>query len=132
MSCLQEYLQNTGRWEAERRTGPLFLSYAKPFKPVKSGTIAKYVLAVIGSAGIDIKTFTAHSTRGASTSLAYQQAGLSLKEISKAAGCSSCKTFAKHYKKPIVRNFGSAVLNYSVIHRENTVACTDHSYSIQL
>ena len=55
-------------------------------------------------AGINVKTFTSHSTRGASTSKAAAN-GLTLKEINRAAGWSNVsKTFQKHYNKTVIGN----------------------------
>ena len=87
----------------------LFVSYAKPHKAVSSKTIARYVLDILGKAGVDIVTFGAHSVRGASTSKAKQS--LSLAEISQAAGWSGCAMFAKRYDRPILANMGGALLH---------------------
>ena len=59
-------------------------------------------------AGINVKTLTSNSTRGASTSKAAAN-GLTLKEINRAAGWSNVsKTFQKHYNKTVIgnKNFG--------------------------
>ena len=66
---VEKYLLATNRFTKNLRKGPLFLSYAYP-KPISNRTIAKYVVKFLGMAGIDLTTFSAHSTRGASTSLA--------------------------------------------------------------
>ena len=87
-----------------------FLSYSKPFKPVSSTTIARWVTDILSRAGINTTTFTAHSTRSASTSKA-KQTNLSISEIMKAAGWSSERTFATFYKKPILHNYGSSILD---------------------
>ena len=107
VSCLVQYLHMTGRSKKETKIGPLFLSYAN-HKPIKSGTIAKYVVAMMEQVGINISTFSAHSCRGASTSAAKRS--LSLKEIRKAAGWTSCSTFARFYDRRIDKNFGEAIL----------------------
>ena len=77
--------------------------------PIPSATIARYTKTFTELAGIYITVFTAHSTRSSSTSKA-NNAGLSKKDIQKAAGWSSSSTFTKHYKLPIQRNFGSVIL----------------------
>ena len=59
----------------------------------------------LGLAGIDITVFTAHSTRKASSSKGNNM-GITLKDISKAAGWRNNSTFAKHYKLPIIKKFG--------------------------
>ena len=51
---------------------PLFLSYIKPHKPVKTCSIARLVKRVLSLSGIDTSHFTAHSTRSAATSSEYK------------------------------------------------------------
>ena len=48
----------------------LFISVRKPHKPVKPATIGHWIKGYLKGAGIDTQTFSAHSTRGASTSKA--------------------------------------------------------------
>ena len=60
-------------------------------------------------AGIDITVFTTHSTRSASTSKANNM-GLSLKDISKAAGWKGGSTFQKFYKFKVDKNFGTTLM----------------------
>ena len=60
--------------------------------------------------GIDITIFTAHSTRSASTSTADNM-GLSIKDIQKAAGWSGDSTFRKYYNLPVLKYFGSEIVN---------------------
>ena len=62
------------------------------------------------SADIDTNTFSAHSTRGASTSKA-KQVGVSALGILKAANWSSTSTFCRFYHGPLNSGlFGSEVL----------------------
>ena len=56
--------------------------------------------------GVDVTVFGSHSTRSASTAH-FKKKGLSMKEINKAAGWSSSKTFAKRYNEPTVDESGS-------------------------
>ena len=51
---------------------PLFLSYIKPHRPVKTCSIARWVKRVLSLSGIDTSLFTAHSTRSVATSSAYK------------------------------------------------------------
>ena len=121
VSCLESYLILTGRESKESRTGPLFLSYAHPFLPVKASTIARYVRTMMKEAGIDTVTFSAHSARGASTS-GVKSKGLSMAHICKSAGWSGCQTFARHYNKPIQEeDFSSCLLRASVTETVRTV-----------
>ncbi|CAC5419838.1 unnamed protein product [Mytilus coruscus] len=63
---LHEYLERTNKLRFNNTQ--LFLSFQKPYKPVKKGTIAKWIKQVLILAGIDMTIFTPHSTRGAATS----------------------------------------------------------------
>jgi len=87
----------------------LLISPSKPYKGVKSSTIGRWLRKVLADAGIDTKTFAAHSTRSASTSCAKAK-GLSVMEIARAAGWKNCRTFAEHYDKLAESNFGNAIL----------------------
>ena len=78
----------------------LVLSPHYPHYPVKSGTIAKYVAKLITSSGIELKQFSAHSTRSSTTSKATEL-GMSIKDICKGAGWKSENTFRKFYQLPI-------------------------------
>ena len=88
-----------------------FISYAPPYKPVSSRTLAKWVSDILHKAGIHNKTFKSHSLRSASTSDSFS-GGLSLTEIAKAAGWTNVETFGKLYNKPVIDNsFGNSLLN---------------------
>ena len=102
------YLDQTKQLRSNDKTG-LFLSYKAPHSVVVSTTLARYVCSILSEAGIDVKTFAAHSTRSASTSKVSKT--LSLTEINKAAGWTNCTTFANHYNCQIEENFGTALLN---------------------
>ena len=86
------------------------ISYVKPHKAVTSATISRWVCAILQSPGIDIKSFSAHSTRAAATTKS-NLTGLSLLDIGKAAGWSSMSVFRKYYNKPLIMNFGQHLLN---------------------
>ena len=60
--------------------------------------------------GIDMTIFTAHSTQIASTLIANNM-GLSIKDIQKAAGWSGDRTFLKYYNLPVLKDFGSEIVN---------------------
>ncbi|XP_057333596.1 uncharacterized protein LOC130672847 [Microplitis mediator] len=93
----------------------LFVSFNKPHKAVKSETISRWIRSTLVSLGVDQK-FTAHSTRHASTSKAFER-GVSIEEIKKVAGWSpSSKVFADSYQQPIIINsnkFATSVLSPS-------------------
>ena len=52
-------------------------------------------------AGMNLEDFSAHSVRGASASAAFAS-GAPLDLILKTVGWLNCKTFEKHYHKPII------------------------------
>ena len=110
-TCLSDYLQRTEgiRENLGMDNTTLILSYQYPHHPVKSATLARYVKNFLGQAGIDLTVFTAHSTRSASSSKA-NNLGLSLKDISKAAGWKGHSTFQQFYKFPIQKNFGTELV----------------------
>ena len=60
--------------------------------------------------GIDITASTARSTQSVSTSTA-NNVGLSINEIKKAARWSGDSTFREYYNFPILKNFGSEIVN---------------------
>ena len=106
---LDQYLIKTEQLRGS--TSKLLISYVKPHKAVSNTTIGKWCKSVLKDAGIDVTEFTSHSGRSASTSYA-SQTSLTLKEILRAGGWSNAQTFTKHYQKPILRNFGSSLLEH--------------------
>ena len=89
----------------------MFLAVVKPHKLVASYTIACWLKDVLGKAGIDVGIFSAHSTRGASTSAAVV-AGVTVADILKAADWHSEFTFRRFYYRPTHDpSFGRAVLS---------------------
>ena len=87
----------------------LLLSLVPPHTNVTTSTVSRWVRSVLKEAGIDVTTFSSHSTRSAATSFAKAK-GLSIDEIRSAAGWANSSTFAKHYNKVIVPNFGNTIL----------------------
>ena len=77
----------------------LFIAIVKPHKPIAPCTIAHWLKEVLKMSGIDISTFTAHSTRGTSTS-ATADSGITTSNILKAADWSTESVFRKFYYQP--------------------------------
>ena len=76
-------------------------------------TIARWIKQVLEAAGIEIKKYSAHSSRAASTS-SCKAKGLNLAAIMKSAGWSNLSTVARFYDKPVdttQANFGSVLFN---------------------
>ncbi|KAM4809775.1 uncharacterized protein WCC33_017757 [Rhinophrynus dorsalis] len=78
----------------------LLISFVKPFLPVSSATLARWIRWVMSSAGIDISRFGAHSSRGAMASKSLVSGGR-LEDILKAADWSNESTFKTFYFKPL-------------------------------
>ena len=81
----------------------LFISVRRPHAPVKPATIGHWIQKVMTQAGIDTKVFSAHSTRGASTSKA-KRVGVCVPEILKAADWTSVSIFRRFYHRPVKAN----------------------------
>ena len=91
---------------------PLFLAVRRPHNPVKPATIGHW-LKVMELSGMDTSMFSAHSTRGASTSKA-SVVGVSIGAILQAADWSTPSTFQRFYHRPLhSTEFGRAVLGTS-------------------
>ena len=97
MQAIKPYLQVTQAWWNKNSQKQPLLSTLAPYQEVKKSTVAGWVKAILGSAGIDTNLFTAHSTRAASTSKAKVK-GLSL-DILKRGNWSNKSTWQKHYHK---------------------------------
>ena len=75
----------------------LFVSNTKPFQPVTTVTLARWLTSVMDRAGIDISLYKAHSTRSSSAS-AQVRKGLSLSEVLKKGNWSErSRTFKLFY-----------------------------------
>ena len=98
------------RENIESQPTQLILSYPYPQKTVMSTTIDRYVKLFLGQADIDLTIFSAHSTRGASTSKG-NNLGLTLDDISKTGSCKRNSTFRKHHKPLIHKNLGNTLVN---------------------
>ncbi|CAC5387790.1 unnamed protein product [Mytilus coruscus] len=97
---LHEYLERTNKLRFNNTQ--LFLSFQKPYKPVKNGTIAKWIKQVLILAGIDMTIFTPHSTRGAATS--YVSGRIPIATILRTAGWRKDSVFRKFYQRPITND----------------------------
>ena len=97
--CLSEYVKRTS--ELRKGSDQLLLSFQKPYQPVSTDTISRWLKTVLAKSGIDTSVFKGHSTRAASTSAAAL-CKVPLSTIMDNAGWSNATTFGKFYKKPIV------------------------------
>lgn len=111
-TCLKEYVSRTSY---KNRSKNLLLSYLKPFNPVTTQTVSRWLLNGLARSGVDTTVFKGHSFRHSSTSKA-SRSGLSVDSILSRVGWSNkCKTFAKFYNRPVDdRNrYGNVVLETS-------------------
>lgn len=111
--ALKVYLEKTKL--IRKQVNNLFISFKKPFKPVGSQTISRWIKTMLAESGIDTTIFTAHSTRHASTSAAHRF-GVSIDTIRSTAGWSGTSSvFARFYQRQLVDsnegNFALSVLN---------------------
>jgi hypothetical protein len=117
MECLDQYGKVTHKDRlADKEKHQLFISYRKPFHAISTQTIARWLKVTMAMSGIDTSTFTAHSTRSASTSKALNK-GLSIKQITDKANWSNQTTFLKFYKRNVIfrrDEFQEAVLSLTV------------------
>ena len=110
---LKQYLSLTEGLRGEETQ--LLISAVKPHKPVTIDTVSRWAKC----SGVNIKTFTTHSTRAAATSKSYS-IGVPLQDILSAASWSNAKTFAQFYNKPILEKsdtFGKQLLQNIYSHR---------------
>lgn len=99
-SVLKDYIFVTKNMRTSN-ADKLLLTYKKPHKAASSQSISRWIKHLMAESGIDVCTFSAHSTRHASTSAALA-AGLSVDAIRKTAGWTSTSTaFARFYNRPI-------------------------------
>jgi hypothetical protein len=91
-----EYIKATAK---VRKSRSLIISYST-LTGVTTPTIRRYVVTTLDAAGIDVKTFTAHSTRHAASS-GKSASAIPLKDILSAGGWKSGITFRKFYNLPI-------------------------------
>ena len=90
---LEEYLART---EKIRKSSKLFVSLVKPHKEVTKQTISRWLKCILEKAGIDVKKFCCHSTRGASVSKAKAK-NVPIDEILKVGGWKRQSTFTQFY-----------------------------------
>ena len=95
VSCLNTYIKRTSDLRTDNK---LFISFHKPYKPVTRQTISRWICTTLHMAGVP-KHFTAHSTRSAGTSKAFNR--INIDTILETAGWASSRTFARFYKRPI-------------------------------
>ena len=99
LALARAYLEATSKFRLLPEYQNLFLSFKAPHKPVTSSSIARWIKVTLGECDIDTAVFSAHSTRGASSTKAAM-AGLSVEQVLARAGWTSEDTFCRHYYRP--------------------------------
>ena len=102
-TVLKEYISRseTLRSRSRQFVSKLFLSFIRPYNPVSLRTMARWIMSVLQSAGIDTSKFKVHSVRGATTSHAYVT-GTPVADILKMAEWSSEHVFCRHYLRDVL------------------------------
>lgn len=110
---LMAYLTSTKDIRGEVKH--LILTTRRPFLPASTATVSRWIKEMLCSSGLDTTSFTAHSTRHASTSAAARN-GVSIDTIrATATWSSSSNCFAKFYNRPREKvSFQHAVLNSEI------------------
>lgn len=95
-------------------TSKLFISYIKPYKAVGKSTISRWIKDTLTEAGIDMKIFSPHSTRGASTSAAA--ARVPIDTVLRTAGWKTDCVFRKFYNRKVTNNseFSKSILQRKI------------------
>ena len=107
VTTMKDYITRTEPLRGHEQR--LFISSVPPHKAVSKSTIARWLKALMGRAGVDISVYASHSCRAASASAAAEK-GLQINKIMQAAGWSSEKTFQTYYQKIIDKNSYSSVI----------------------
>jgi integrase len=110
VSLLEHYLLRTVELRS-KDSDLLFISFKSPHKSVGVQTISRWIRETLLDCGVD-NSFTAHSTRHASTSFAAKK-GISIDLIKRAAGWTAdSQIFAKFYNRPIINPdaFSNAIM----------------------
>ena len=103
VSCIDAYLNITKPWREKLTSDQkdlFWLSFAPPHKPVSKSTITRWILSLLGRAGIDTNTFKSHSLRSASSSK-VSKAGLTTKDVLERGNWKGTSVWEKHYHKNI-------------------------------
>lgn len=110
-TVLEDYLHVT-KEDRPANVSNLLITVKRPYKGATAQSISRWIKQALAESGVDVGTFSAHSTRHAATSAAHA-AGLSIDIIRKAAGwTNTSKVFAKFYQRPIAddNTFAQSIL----------------------
>ncbi len=98
VSFLRAYITSTSSVRNETNANQLFIGSNKPFKPITSSTMSRWLKDQLKEAGVDISIFSAHSIRGAAASKAAA-AGVCIQSILDQGHWARESTFARFYRR---------------------------------
>lgn len=102
VNALNSYLNITE--PLRRNHSNLFISLRRPHSKITPQTLSRWVKDTLEKCGVDVSTFTAHSTRHAATSKAYKL-GVNIDLIRKTAGWTgSSNVFGRFYHREVPSN----------------------------
>ncbi|XP_049871953.1 uncharacterized protein LOC126370882 [Pectinophora gossypiella] len=110
------YISKTSELRNAPNTNKLILTFKKPMHAASPQTISRWIKQTLGKSGVDVSTFSAHSTRHAATSAA-NRSGVAIDVIKKTAGWTGNSIcFAKFYNQPLINtecdsSFAEAIIN---------------------
>ena len=120
VKSLSVYIHRTSSWRnKEKGDTKLFRSFISPHQAITTATISRWILTVLGNAGIDTSIFKAHSVRAASSSAARAK-GASVETILGGGNWSQRSTWERFYHKPI---FHKSVQDYLLWSRISWSPC---------
>lgn len=106
VKVIQDYLSLT-RELRPQSVEHLLITFKRPHRPATAQTVSRWIKQVLAESGVDVATFSAHSTRHAATSAA-SVAGVSVDVIRKTAGWTSgSQTFARFYHREVLPDEGT-------------------------
>ena len=117
--CLRHYLNVTATLrynlpESEWIPDQLFIAVRKPHHAVVSSTIARWLKSTLLSAGVDTSVFSAHSTRGASSSKAAMS-GVTMKNILDTAAAWTFQRFYLRVEDRMIEQEVQPHLDYATV-----------------
>ena len=102
VTTLRAYEDRTKERRGDDNRFNLFIALIRPYRPVSSSTIARWIKSTLTKSRINTDIFKAHSVRSAAVSSAAN-AGVTISEIISAADWSNETVFQKFYYKLINR-----------------------------
>lgn len=116
LASLIDFYEEKTRNMRPINTDLLILTVKRPFRPVSTQRLSKWVKLTLKESGIDVDTFSSYSIRHAATSAACR-AGVSIEMIRERAGWTQkSEMFARFYNRPLCKDstaFAKSILGLS-------------------